>query len=130
MREGRFAASRSCSVATALAASSARRLSAAWAPIASDTVPTSAAAMARERREMQSCLKFITDQSWSLPPLGSFLVTAEQLGAAELSRALDRFGLWGGSSECRSIALNLRHRNKQTLNLPGRFQQPISLLDT
>src|ERR1700759_3393794 len=44
----------------ALAASSARRFSAAWAPIASDTVAVTAAAMAIPRREIGSCGTLIT----------------------------------------------------------------------
>src|ERR1700720_3626470 len=46
--------------ATALALSSARLFNAALAPIASDTTPTNAAAMVTERREIRSCLTFIT----------------------------------------------------------------------
>jgi hypothetical protein len=48
------------SVAIALAASSDRLFSAAWAPIASDTMPASAAATAIERREMHNRLTFIS----------------------------------------------------------------------
>src|ERR1700746_2528682 len=48
------------SVATALAASKARLVSAALGPLTSDTVPTRATAMTMERREKGSCLRFIT----------------------------------------------------------------------
>src|ERR1700751_4495613 len=49
-----------CSVATARAASSARRLKAACAPIASDTVPNRNATSAIVRRETGSLLTVIT----------------------------------------------------------------------
>src|SRR5882762_1225339 len=58
--------SAACSVATALAASSARMFNAACAPIASDTVPASAAAILIDRREIRSCRSFITVFPWSL----------------------------------------------------------------
>ena len=64
-----------CSVATALAASSARLFSAAWAPIASDTRPTRAAAMVTERREMRTASTFI----------GSFPIVVQ--AARQISRA-------------------------------------------
>jgi hypothetical protein len=47
-------------VAGALAVSSERLFSAALAPIASDTTPTKAVAMVTGRREIRSCLTFIT----------------------------------------------------------------------
>src|SRR6476659_6504949 len=58
-REALAPTSEFCSVAIALAASSERLFSAAWAPIASDTRPTRAAATVTERREMRSCLTSI-----------------------------------------------------------------------
>src|SRR5882672_7444513 len=58
-REVLVATSEFCSVAIALAVSSERLFSAAWAPIASDTKPTKAAATVTERREMRSCLTSI-----------------------------------------------------------------------
>jgi hypothetical protein len=85
IREARRAASTLCSVETAFAASSALKLSAAWAPIASDTVPASAAAMAMLRREMLKCLNVITVHSWSLTK-----------GTALSVAPLGRFGLRGG----------------------------------
>src|SRR6266481_11378 len=80
MREVLLAVSLFCSVAIALAASSARLFSAAWAPIASDTTPARAAAMVRERREMRSCLTFIRFVSCSL-------ILVIGLGAPIVSRA-------------------------------------------
>src|ERR1700758_95216 len=56
------ATSTACSVATARAASSARRLKAACAPSASETVPTRNATTAIVRRETGSLLTFITGQ--------------------------------------------------------------------
>src|SRR5258707_13895139 len=52
IRDGRFAALSACSAAAVLAASGAHLFSAAWAAMASDTVPTNATATASERREM------------------------------------------------------------------------------
>jgi hypothetical protein len=59
-REAWFGTSPLCSVTTALAVSVERLFSAALAPIANDTTPTKAAAMVTERREIRSCLTFIT----------------------------------------------------------------------
>src|SRR5260370_4624953 len=72
------AATELCSVSIALAASSARMLSAAWAPIASDTMPIRAAAKAVERREMRNWATFITVHSWSLTK-ARFLVAPASL---------------------------------------------------
>src|ERR1700760_2272901 len=64
-REPLWTGTAACSLATAaLAASSARRLSAAWAPIASDTVPANAARMPIDRRETRGCHKVITVYPW------------------------------------------------------------------
>jgi hypothetical protein len=68
-----------------LAASSALKLNAAWAPIASDTVPASAAAMAKLRRENEIGEKFITVSS---------LVVAQARGASFVA-PWGRFGLRG-----------------------------------
>src|ERR1700676_2287306 len=111
MRGGRLEVTSACSVATALAASSARLFSAAWAPIASDTMPTNAAATATERREMRSGPTFIA----VIP------VTVE--GAKNQSR-LGQLGLRGCRTVWRPIVINLRHRNKQSLNLPRQIRQP------
>ena len=61
LRDGLFfAAGPACSEATDSAASSERMFSAAWAPIASETMPTRTAATASGRREMRNSLKFIS----------------------------------------------------------------------
>src|SRR2546423_14790184 len=103
-RAGLLAASSDCSVPIALAASSARLLSAAWAPMASDTMPRRPATKATERREMWNWLTFITVHP------GHRQETRGQSVVAPVGFRFEGRGGW-----CRAIALNLRHRNKQTL---------------
>src|SRR5579862_756899 len=74
--------------------------SAAWAPIASDTVPRRPAAIASERREKLSCVSFIRRV---------LLNSAKPISRAKMILV---FGIeW----VCRRIVLYLRHRNKASL---------------
>jgi hypothetical protein len=75
-------------------------------------MPTRAVATAIERRDTLNCLTFISVR---------FLVIA--LGA-QISRAIDDFGFGDAGTVWRPIVLNLRHRNKGSLNPPGQIGQP------
>src|SRR4051812_29855860 len=90
MRED-FAAWLSCAASTALAAPRDRLFSAAWAPIASDTMPTRAAAMASERLDTLSCRTFMR-------------FVPNRYADAPVSRANVNKGL----RECRVCAVQLR----------------------
>src|SRR5579871_530629 len=78
IRDTRLAALSACSAEATLAASSARLFSAAWAPMASDTVPRSAATTASDRRDMPNpekrAKKFISDFISNHYPLRENLV--------------------------------------------------------
>src|SRR4051812_29115273 len=101
----------------ALAASSARLFSAAWAPIASDTMPKRATARAIERREMRSCVTFIRV---------SFLI---KINRRANSVAPTSFRLCGDAGMvCHPIAINLRHRNKEALACKGISGNLIDIL--
>src|SRR6516165_9055365 len=97
-RETLLVAAELSSVPTALAASSARRLKAACAPIASDTVPIMAAAIARVRRENGSRVTFITVNP-DRCQRRACLVAPQLPGVYEVEG--------NGQVWCRSIAINL-----------------------
>src|SRR5579863_2128550 len=89
IRDGRLKAFAACSELAAVATSSERMFSAAWAPIASDTVPTSAAATAIERREMRS------PERWPNTFITGLITIHRAVLARSLGRARELLGLLG-----------------------------------
>jgi len=75
-------------------------------------MPTRAAATAIERRDTLNCLTFISVR---------FLLIAVD---AQIGRAWGRSGFGDARTVCRPIVINLRHRSKESLNLPGHIRQP------
>jgi len=75
-------------------------------------MPTTAAATAIERRDRLNCLTFISVR---------FLLIAV---GAQIGRADVILGFGDARTVCRPIVLNLRHRSKESLNLPGYIRQP------
>jgi hypothetical protein len=75
-------------------------------------MPTRAAATAIERRDTLNCVTFISVR---------FLLIAV---GTQIGRANMIFGFGDARTVCRPIVLNLRHRSKESLSLPGYIRQP------